>query len=156
MGWTVLLLSSFAPHAYASDFSLPPSDQRNQKAPNANITSPILKATLYGIQPGKINQSESSQRWVCWRGMILSFDTPNLSPGSQISRGIFGNKRWIVSGLIGIHPPFRVITARFSINPRPIKINPGWRMFTTANMSRRICDPISATGIHASGKLLLV
>ncbi len=119
-------------------------------------TSPRLKAMWSENWGGVTNRSDKNQRRVSLLARTISLPVPNLFPTSQVLTGTSGDQVFKVSGLMGIIPPFKAITARFRINPIPSAHKPGRKRLIQTNPKSRTSDPTSAMPTHASGSQCFV
>ncbi len=77
--------------------------------------------------------------------MRKSFPNPTLTPAAMFTPVKSGLNLNSVSGLIGIQPPFVMMTSKLSINPVPTISKDSSCRLNQMNSSSTICEPIRMT-----------
>ena len=106
-----------------SGFRLAPPFHSNQNTPAAISTSPRLNAYLQGIQSGINKQSERNPKCIVSLLSTIFLLHPNRLPTNMDPGPAPGYNAAAVATVIGIRPPFAMITNRLADNPNPATHN---------------------------------
>ena len=115
-------------------------------------TSPRLKAYRVDKVLGVMKKSEKNQNRVCQSGRTTSLVSLYLSPNCQPPKP--GSPR--ISGRMGIRPPLRLITSKFSKRPILIRTKPGCLILTRQKRNSAIKLLTKIIDAHVLGTWALV